>query len=194
MRWQAPELRPARDFVAIQLLNTVLSYMGRDTEKSFMRLLKLVRFLAVQERHKNMADKVAAAYRNNPAIRTMINNLVRNTHPNVRSRLAYNWFVRAMLQGIPQQRMMEEKLGVNVPNFILVDPTSACNLACEGCWAGRYSQKNSLSPERLDRLFSEAKELGIHWILFSGGEPLVYPHLFDLMGKTWPLWPIPTGH
>lgn len=47
MRWQAPELRPARDFVAIQLLNTVLSYMGRDPEKSFMRLLKLVRLLAV---------------------------------------------------------------------------------------------------------------------------------------------------
>ena len=34
MRWQAPELRPAREFVAIQLLNTVLSYMGRDPEKS----------------------------------------------------------------------------------------------------------------------------------------------------------------
>lgn len=183
MRWQTPELRPARNFVTMQLLNTVLVHLGKNPEKKFLRLLKLVRFLAVQERHKNMAEKVAAAYRNNPAIRTMINNLVRNTHPNIRSRLAYNWFVRAMLLGIPKQRSMTEKLGVNVPNFILVDPTSACNLACEGCWAGRYSQKNSLSPERLDRLFSEAKELGIHWIVFSGGEPLVYPHLFDLMGR-----------
>jgi MoaA/NifB/PqqE/SkfB family radical SAM enzyme len=183
MRWQAPELWPARNFVAMQLLNTVLFHMGKNPEKSFPRLLKLVKFLAVQEHHKTMVEKVAATYRNNPAVRTLINNLIRNAHPNVRCRLAYNWFVRATLMGVPRQRAMTEKLGANVPFFILVDPTSACNLACEGCWAGKYSQKNSLSPERLDRLFNEAKELGIYWIVFSGGEPLVYPYLFELLGK-----------
>lgn len=85
--------------------------------------------------------------------------------------------------GIPEVQATSEKLGVNVPNVILVDPISACNLRCEGCWAGKYLHNHFISPERLDRLFCEAKELGIRWIVFSGGEPLLYPRLFELMAK-----------
>jgi len=62
--------------------------------------------------YPKMVEKVAVAYKNNPATRTFINNLLQNTHPNVRYRLGYNWFIRAMLLGIPQQRSMTEKLGV----------------------------------------------------------------------------------
>ncbi|SHI56148.1 radical SAM protein [Desulfofundulus thermosubterraneus] len=177
------KLGRAKNFLAAHLSQNVLAYVSKKPETNFPRLLNLVKLLAIQERHKRQVETVAAAYRENAAIREYVNRLARNLHPNVRNRLAYNWFMNAMIFGIPRQRSMSAKLGVNVPNFILVDPTTACNLACEGCWAGKYSPKNSLSPERLDRLFSEAKELGIYWIVFSGGEPLVYPHLFDLMAK-----------
>ncbi|WP_229234887.1 metal ABC transporter solute-binding protein, Zn/Mn family [Candidatus Methanoliparum sp. LAM-1] len=35
----------------------------------------------------------------------------------------------------------------------------------------------------MDRLFTKAKELGIYWAAMSGGEPFVYPCLFELAGK-----------
>ena len=54
-----------------------------------------------------------------------------------------------------------------------MDPTSACNLKCTGCWAAEYGHQLSLSNELLDRIITEAKELGIHFFVMTGGEPLV---------------------
>jgi MoaA/NifB/PqqE/SkfB family radical SAM enzyme len=54
-----------------------------------------------------------------------------------------------------------------------MDPTSACNLRCTGCWAAEYGNKNNLSFEDLDSICRQGKELGVYFYIFSGGEPLV---------------------
>ena len=54
-----------------------------------------------------------------------------------------------------------------------MDPTSACNLSCTGCWAAQYGDKNNLSFETMDSIICQGKELGTHFYIFSGGEPLV---------------------
>jgi MoaA/NifB/PqqE/SkfB family radical SAM enzyme len=68
---------------------------------------------------------------------------------------------------------LEEKYNCNIPWAILMDPTSACNLTCTGCWAAQYGHKSNLSNETLDSIISQGKELGIRFYIFSGGEPLV---------------------
>ena len=66
-----------------------------------------------------------------------------------------------------------KRLGINVPWLILMDPTSACNMHCTGCWAAEYGARQSLSFEEMDRVLTEAKALGTHACLFTGGEPLI---------------------
>ncbi|MGI5936152.1 MAG: radical SAM protein [Oscillospiraceae bacterium] len=66
-----------------------------------------------------------------------------------------------------------EKYDCNIPWAILMDPTSACNLHCTGCWAAQYGNRNNLSYETLDSICRQGKELGIYFYIFSGGEPLV---------------------
>lgn len=183
MQWKAANLDFAKNFVKEQVLRQALGYLEKDPEVNLPKILNLVKLLAIKKEHKEQVEQLALAYQQNPAIRTFVNRLFVATHPNIKHRLIYNWFINAMIFGIPKQAQMSQKHGVHVPNFFLVDPTSACNLACEGCWAGKYAKKNSLSFERLDRLFSEAKELGIYWAVMSGGEPFVYPRLFELAGK-----------
>ncbi|MCL6448484.1 MAG: radical SAM protein [Armatimonadetes bacterium] len=173
----------ARNFLAAQILFRIIAYLEKNPEANFPRLLAIARKIAVLQGHKEQVDRVAAVYRDNPAIHRYVNHLLTNMHPNVKKRLGHNWFISSMLLGIPYRQNLSSKIGVHIPNFILVDPTSACNLGCAGCWAGKYSRRNSLSLERLDRLFTEAKDLGIYWIVLSGGEPLCYPHLFDLLAK-----------
>ena len=56
---------------------------------------------------------------------------------------------------------------------MLIDPTSACNLHCTGCWAAEYGNRLNLSYAELEDILRQGKELGIHFYLFSGGEPLV---------------------
>ena len=60
-----------------------------------------------------------------------------------------------------------------VPRLLLIDPTSACNLRCKGCWAADYEKNSHLSYEKLDELFTDAKKMGVLQIIMSGGEPLM---------------------
>ncbi len=183
MEWKVANFDFAKNFVKEHLLRQLLGYLEKDPEVNLPKILKLAKSIVIKKEHKEAVEKVELAYQQNPAIKNFINRLFTATHPNVKHRLVYNWFINAMIFGIPKQEQISQKHGVHVPNFFLVDPTGACNLACEGCWAGKYAEKNSLSFERLDRLFSEAKELGIYWVVMSGGEPFVYPRLFELAGK-----------
>ncbi len=54
-----------------------------------------------------------------------------------------------------------------------MDPTTACNLKCTGCWAAEYGNKLNLSFDDLDYIVEEGKSIGIYFFLFSGGEPLI---------------------
>ena len=66
-----------------------------------------------------------------------------------------------------------EKYQCNIPWLILMDPTSACNLKCTGCWAAEYGHLLNLSFEDMDRVITQGKELGIYLYMLTGGEPLV---------------------
>ncbi|MDE6964661.1 MAG: radical SAM protein, partial [Lachnospiraceae bacterium] len=57
--------------------------------------------------------------------------------------------------------------------LILMNPTSACNLHCTGCWAAEYGNRLNLTFEEMDSVISQGKELGIYFYMFTGGEPLV---------------------
>ena len=58
-------------------------------------------------------------------------------------------------------------MGVQVPWAILMDPTSACNLKCIGCWAAEYGKHYNLTYEKMDEIIEQGKELGIYVYLFS---------------------------
>ena len=60
-----------------------------------------------------------------------------------------------------------------IPRLLLIDPTSACNIKCKGCWAADYSKNNHLSYAKLDELCTEAQKIGVLTIIMSGGEPLL---------------------
>lgn len=84
-----------------------------------------------------------------------------------------NFLINAGMLGFPKQRRMEEKLDCNIPWAILMDPTSACNLSCTGCWAAEYGNKLNMTYEELDGIINQGNELGTYFFLYSGGEPLV---------------------
>ncbi|MFA9378297.1 MAG: radical SAM protein [Lachnotalea sp.] len=84
-----------------------------------------------------------------------------------------NFLINAGMLGYPKQRKLEEKLDCNIPWAILMDPTSACNLQCTGCWAAEYGNKLNMTYDELDSIINQANDLGTYFFLYSGGEPLV---------------------
>jgi len=99
--------------------------------------------------------------------------LLEEVDPRCLRRLVECLVFNATLDGRATAREIEKKYDCNVPWAILMDPTSACNLSCTGCWAAQYGHKNSLSLDTLDSVIRQGKELGIHFYIYSGGEPLV---------------------
>ena len=76
-------------------------------------------------------------------------------------------------RGFQQARANSEKYDCNIPWIVLMDPTSACNMRCAGCWAAEYGYKQNLTFEEMDRVLTEGAALGTHACLFTGGEPLM---------------------
>lgn len=78
-----------------------------------------------------------------------------------------------------KKRKKLEELGEHIPTFLIASVTSECNLHCAGC----YSRCNhatvdaapvcQLTGDEWLRIFSEADELGISFILLAGGEPML---------------------
>lgn len=84
-----------------------------------------------------------------------------------------NFVLNENFLGWPIQEENRKKYDCNIPWAILMDPTSACNLKCTGCWAAEYGNNLSLSYETLDSIIAQGKELGVYFYIYSGGEPLV---------------------
>ncbi|ACL70359.1 radical SAM protein [Halothermothrix orenii] len=172
----------AKKFAAEQIIKRALNYIEKDPDRNFIKVLDLLEKIARTENHKEEIASLRREYKKNPAIKQYIKKFT-EIAPSYKEGLVMNFFINSGLLGIPYQFKMAEKLGVDVPWTILIDPTSACNLNCTGCWAGKYSKSDRLEFEVIDRIITEAKELGIYFIVLSGGEPTLYPRLFDIFEK-----------
>lgn len=102
-----------------------------------------------------------------------INRILTEIDPHVLKTTALNLGFEAFFHGTKTIRRMRQIHQCNVPWLILMDPTSACNLHCTGCWAAEYGNRLNLSLEEMDDLICQGKELGIYFYMFTGGEPLV---------------------
>lgn len=102
-----------------------------------------------------------------------IRKLFTDVDPNVTKNLAVNLFINAALIGWPKEEECHKKYDCNIPCTILLDPASACNLHCTGCWAAEYGNKLNLTFDEIDDIICQGKELGVYMYIYTGGEPLV---------------------
>ncbi|MFA6845543.1 MAG: radical SAM protein [Sphaerochaetaceae bacterium] len=101
------------------------------------------------------------------------NSVVNEVDSKVIKSLALNLAYEAGYCGLEKARELRDKYQSNFPWVLLLDPTSACNLHCTGCWAAEYGHTLNLSFDQMDSIVTQGKELGIYFYLFTGGEPLV---------------------
>ena len=99
--------------------------------------------------------------------------LLRETDPHILKTFLLNAGYEAGFRGYKTSCELKKRYGCNIPWIILMDPTTACNLHCTGCWAAEYGNRLNLSYEEMDKVITEGKALGIHAYLFTGGEPLI---------------------
>ena len=72
------------------------------------------------------------------------------------------------------------------PLLVIWEVTQACDLACLHCRASAQSSRHANELTTLDgfRLLDKVKEFGNPLMVFTGGDPLKRPDLFDLMAHS----------
>lgn len=87
------------------------------------------------------------------------------------------------------KRAEEEKAGLHVPSYLIASITSSCNLHCAGCYSRANNATEDCEPsmqlndEEWMRIFKEAEDLGISFILLAGGEPMLRWDVIEQAGK-----------
>lgn len=154
-------------------LKEAVKYMLKDPEQNIPKLISWADKVCIREQDKKYVRSIKKYLDDTESNwYKYVYKLLTETHPRVREKIGINYFLNASIFGIPAQLENEKKYNCNIPWAILIDPTSACNLKCKGCWAGEYN-KWSLSFDDLDKVITQGKELGIYMYIFSGGEPLL---------------------
>jgi len=170
-------------FFGEKAFERIMGYLKKDPGRNLDKTLDLIEKTAVAHNHKEYARNIKIQLQENPALKQYINRIITELDENVHNHLINNFFVNASLVGVPKQKKCSEELGFNVPYTILIDPTSNCNLKCKGCWAGAYEKHHTMSFEEVDRVINEAKDLGMYFIVFSGGEPSMWKPLSEICRK-----------
>ncbi len=75
--------------------------------------------------------------------------------------------------------------GLNVPPFMIFSVTSGCNLNCSGCYSKRLRSANGpqLTIDEISEVLDGSEDLGISFVLISGGEPLTVPGLLNVLAS-----------
>jgi MoaA/NifB/PqqE/SkfB family radical SAM enzyme len=160
--------------ISLAGLKMAYAYLNSNPEKNIPKLMDWVdRFdrKNTMEGQRKAIRKVIEEKNNNWY--KLILSLWSDVDTGVRKAFFNNFILNENFVGWPIQEANRMKYDFNIPWAILMDPTSACNLKCTGCWAAEYDKNSSLSYETLDSIIEQGKKLGVYFYLYSGGEPLI---------------------
>lgn len=153
-------------------VNQAMKYLENNPEENIPKLMALVDRLVPDDWYVGQRNAIRKAIQDKSNWYQLILRLY-ELDPGVRRSFFQNFISNASLKGSAVQDEMAEKYNCNIPWAILLDPTTACNLNCTGCWAAEYGHQFNLSLEDIDSIVKQGKELGTYMYIYTGGEPTV---------------------
>lgn len=154
-------------------IEQAIKYMYKDPDKNLVKLMDWAdKFSKGEFEPQRKAIRHAIEDPTDPYY-AFIRHMMNEVDHDVLTTIVVNFFINANLTCWDIQEKARAEHGCNIPWAILLDPTSACNLHCTGCWAAEYGNKLNLSYDEIDDIIRQGKELGIYMYIYTGGEPLV---------------------
>ena len=156
------------------IVDSMIKHIGKDPSKNMVQLINMGQKFIGNAWAPEAYDKLRDAFSKEDSKWAHFGQrLVEEVDPFVLKQAFMTLGYEAGFRGFKTTHEMSEKYDCNIPWIILMDPTSACNMHCTGCWAAEYGNRYNLTYEDLDSIITQGKELGIHAYLMTGGEPLV---------------------
>jgi MoaA/NifB/PqqE/SkfB family radical SAM enzyme len=143
-----------------RIIQTLPSSMSGDGESS-------ARLLAGLE--KNLTD--------NPMLVAWGLKVAAHASDTVWQRFVDNFVIGVVTERKSAVASTKEDLGYHPPVTLVLNPTMRCNLRCNGCYAYSFNKNSDMDRPLLEKVLTEARELGIQFMTITGGEPFLYPDI-----------------
>lgn len=166
----------ATDQIKRAALNKAIDYLLENPERNVAKIMDMIDKVAPDDVFPTQRAAFHQAIDDESNWYQLIMKILTDMNPQVRDRLIKTFVVDANMLAWPKQEAMRDRYHCNIPWAILLDPTSACNLRCTGCWAAEYGHKQNLTYEEIDSIINQGVKLGTHVYIYTGGEPLARKH------------------
>ena len=166
----------ATDQIKRAAFNKTIDYLLENPERNVAKIMDMIDRVAPDDVFPTQRAAFHQAIDDESNWYQLIMKILTDMNPQVRDRLIKTFVVDANMLAWPKQEAMRDQYHCNIPWAILLDPTSACNLRCTGCWAAEYGHKQNLTYEEIDSIINQGVKLGTHVYIYTGGEPLVRKH------------------
>jgi MoaA/NifB/PqqE/SkfB family radical SAM enzyme len=167
-------MKTLKERIEMYGLSNVISFLDSDPDQNIPKILEWVEKYdkeKIAEKQLKVFKRVLADKENNWY--KLTKSMWTDIDDSVRKKVFENFFINSVIIGGKKQKKIKEENNCNIPWAILMDPTSACNLKCVGCWAADYGNNMNMDFETLDNIIEQGKALGTYMYIYSGGEPLV---------------------
>ena len=105
--------------------------------------------------------------------------LLREISPRLALKAGYLWTYKGFWTMMAYRRRVGR--GELFPPFLFLALTDACNLRCRGCWIESGGKTHSLSLDDVEGLITALKKRKSYFHTLLGGEPMIYPKLWDII-------------
>ncbi|HQL65623.1 MAG TPA: radical SAM protein, partial [bacterium] len=172
-----------KKYGAKQALTGVLKILPHLSDQNIIRILTIAEKASVNPAFKERVLVIEEKIRQKHPTVEIVKRLNSQLSPNSKKKLITNLFSNAMFEGTRKRQEIFEKEKWRPPFFFVLSPTMRCNLKCTGCYAAQYTKQDVITTEQIDKIFTEAKDLGIYFVTISGGEPFYREDLLDIWKK-----------
>ena len=114
-------------------MSQALKYLDKDPETNIPKLMNLVDKVMPEGWYGSRRKVIREQIDEKGVWYDYIMKLY-DLNAGVRQAVFKNFIFNASLNGSTKQEALAQKYNCNIPWVRLLDPTSACNLHCTGCW------------------------------------------------------------
>lgn len=176
-------LQSLKNYTTEKILSLLLSLAANSSNENLVRMTYLMELLPKKDYYRERIRWIRRLIRENHPSIEFPRRILRDLHPNQRDKWISTLAVNHLLSGTNKRKEWADREGYYPPSTVVISPTMKCNLSCYGCYAGDYQRSLELSPEEIDSVLTQVKEMGVYFAVISGGEPFFREDIFDIFEK-----------
>lgn len=166
---------------ARQASRMIVELLDRISEDRLIQMLDLAKRLSRNPDVLDALDAIKGFFSSDHPSKEIFYRVLDKIPRKNRYKIYNSLFNNAWFLGGPKRDAFEEEHGVRPPFIIILSPTFKCNLRCKGCYTLGYGSRPELDYDIVKRLLAECMDMGLYFITILGGEPLMYPNLFQMI-------------